>query len=75
VLGRYVGNFVDGQFHGEGSLFVKGGYFKGDFEYGRLVEGKFVFTDGLECENLVEWDYCTPEDPRFKAEMDKGYSS
>ena len=71
-FGRYVGNFIDGQFHGEGTLFVKGGYYKGDFERGKLVEGKFITTDGLECEEITEWVYCTQDDPRFKIEIDQG---
>lgn len=90
--GKYVGHFHLGSFHGEGSMFVKGGYFKvigtinpdfqflqsdanyshpnsynqGSWEKGRLVNGGFVFTDGLEHSKLGEdkWSYCTAEDPR-----------
>jgi hypothetical protein len=72
ATGRYVGNFLDGMFHGEGTLFVKGGYYQGDFEQGKLAEGKFVSTDGLECEEISEWNYCSQDDPRFKIEIDEG---
>jgi hypothetical protein len=59
-------------FHGEGTLFVKGGYYKGEFEQGKLVEGNFVCTDGLDCEELSEWAYCSQDDYRFKIEIDEG---
>mmetsp|Transcript_21498 Transcript_21498/g.31213 ORF Transcript_21498/g.31213 Transcript_21498/m.31213 type:complete len:180 (+) Transcript_21498:141-680(+) len=70
--GKYIGNFLEGLFHGEGTLYVKGGYFKGEWEYGKMVEGKFYFSDGLEYEAGDEWTYCTEEDPRFQAEIEKG---
>ena len=56
---------------GEGILYVKGGYFKGEFEYGRMTEGAFYYADGLKFEE-EDWTYCTAEDRRFKVEIDIG---
>ncbi|RYY85568.1 hypothetical protein EON63_07260 [archaeon] len=45
---KYEGNFLDGQFHGEGALHVAGGAYKGLWRNGVLVDGGFVFDDGLQ---------------------------
>lgn len=39
---KYEGNFFDGLFHGEGTLFVHGGSFVGFWERGNLVEGNYL---------------------------------
>ncbi|CAE7578544.1 morn5 [Symbiodinium microadriaticum] len=35
-----------------------------------MTEGAFYFADGLQYEQEEEWTYCSPEDRRFKAEID-----
>ena len=71
---RYEGNFVDGDFHGEGKLYVDKGFYKGIWKNGKLVEGGFIFKDGLEYSKVGEsnWDYCSKSDPRFYAEIKEG---
>lgn len=67
----YVGNFENGLFHGPGTLYVKGGKFEGRWESGRLVDGNFVFEDGLPHKGtgLKNWTYCSVYDPRFQREI------
>eukprot|EP01039_Chlorochromonas_danica_P007254 gene7254-8023_t len=71
---RYEGSFQDGKFHGEGVLYVPGGYFKGFWRSGQLVEGGFVFEDGLPFAKVEHkfWDYCTERDRRFAREISDG---
>ena len=72
--GAYIGGFHNGQFHGEGTMYVKGGKFVGLWEQGKLVKGGFVFDDGLEHRPVDRkfWEYCSEEDPRFYCEMKEG---
>lgn len=73
--GKYIGDFVDGLYHGEGTLYVKNGYFKGEWEYGKLVDGKFFFRDKLSvgAGELDTWEYCDgEEDRRFQSEINNG---
>ena len=71
---EYSGGFYDGLFHGEGTLTVPGGRFEGVFENGILIEGGFIYSDGLR-HRAVEnefWDYCSMYDPRFNSEIESG---
>ncbi len=70
----YTGNFENGQFHGAGTLYVNGGKFEGRWEFGKMVEGIFIFEDGLKHKKWGEqmWDYCSTEDPRFHREISEG---
>jgi hypothetical protein len=71
---RYEGNFLDGQFHGEGILYVKGGSYQGFWKDGKLVDGGFVFEDGLPYLKVgfKYWDYCSKYDRRFYREIQEG---
>jgi hypothetical protein len=55
-------------------VFLPGGYYHGYWNNGVLVDGKFVFEDGLEHKNVTQknWDYCSPNDPRFYSEIKDG---
>lgn len=68
---RYEGNFLNGAFHGEGILYVKGGSYQGFWKEGKLVEGGFVFEDGLQHKKVGNkyWEYCSPYDHRFYNEI------
>mmetsp|Transcript_16366 Transcript_16366/g.43122 ORF Transcript_16366/g.43122 Transcript_16366/m.43122 type:complete len:96 (+) Transcript_16366:256-543(+) len=65
---KYVGQFKNGAFHGEGKLIFANGEFRGIFNNGKHVDGQFVFSDGLV---YVEddWKYCTSADRRLHSEM------
>jgi hypothetical protein len=68
-----MGSFVNGEFHGEGTLRVKGGRFVGTWEHGRLVKGNFVFEDGLAyVRDEAKWSYCQEGDRRFYSEVIEG---
>lgn len=70
----YEGNFLNGYYHGEGVLYVKGGYYKGYWQEGKLVEGGFIFDDGLPHLKVgfKFWDYCSQFDHRFHSEIKDG---
>ena len=70
----YEGTFYDGMYHGEGKLTVKGGSFQGYWSQGKLVDGGFVFDDGLPHLKMgfKYWEYCSPYDPRFYSEIKGG---
>ena len=73
--GTYEGEFLAGKFHGEGKLYVRGGYWTGIWEEGNLkFAKKFVFDDELDHKgpNEVEWPYCSATDPRFYREITEG---
>mmetsp|Transcript_26327 Transcript_26327/g.49402 ORF Transcript_26327/g.49402 Transcript_26327/m.49402 type:complete len:170 (+) Transcript_26327:70-579(+) len=73
--GRYIGEFQDGRYHGDGILYVKNGFFKGEWEDGKLSDGKFYFRDDLEVTvgELDSWEYCDgEEDRRFHSEIKAG---
>jgi hypothetical protein len=71
---KYEGNFNDGEFNGEGTLFVNKGCYKGIWKNGKLIEGGFIFEDGLEYSKINEnnWNYCSKKDPRFYGEIKDG---
>eukprot|EP00668_Euglena_longa_P044263 GGOE01058870.1.p1 GENE.GGOE01058870.1~~GGOE01058870.1.p1 ORF type:complete len:1182 (+),score=363.04 GGOE01058870.1:135-3548(+) len=64
----YIGGFLDGAFHGEGTVFFTpengGGTYKATWTNGVAQEGTYFFHDGLKYEQ-EGWDYCTPHDRRF----------
>jgi hypothetical protein len=64
---RYEGRFKNGAFHGKGRLIFANGEFRGLWNHGRQVEGRYVFKDGLEYE-AEDWDYVTSKDRRFHSE-------
>ena len=65
---RYVGTFHDGEFHGQGILFFTEenghGQFRGLWRLGRLVEGDYIFSDGLEYKE-EGWTHCTEIDRQY----------
>lgn len=72
---KYMGEVKDGNFHGKGTVHIKGlGKWVGEWEYGKMKEGKYVFSDGLEHKSITEdkWSYCSESDPRFFEEIKKG---
>ena len=58
--GKYDGEFVNGLFDGEGTLYMPdgSGRYEGTWEKGKLVDGKFIFKDDLVYEE-EKWGYCT----------------
>jgi hypothetical protein len=74
----YVGNFVDGEFHGEGVLSIPGvGKYSGYWQNGKLASGGLVFSDGLEFKQVGQrdWAYCSHSDPRFFSEIKDNISN
>jgi hypothetical protein len=68
----YDGGFKDGQFHGPGRLHFPGkGTFVGEWSQGKMVQGSYVFADGLEFA-AKEWDYLLESDRRFWSEIQEG---
>eukprot|EP01147_Barroeca_monosierra_P002816 gene2816-5659_t len=71
---KYVGQMVDGEFHGEGTLiFQNGAKFTAIWEHGRATgttpsRGDYFFADGLKFEE-IDWEYCTDDDRRFYQEL------
>ena len=47
---------------------------KGDWEDGKLADGKFYFRDNLDVDvgDLDSWEYCTEDDRRFQSEIKTG---
>jgi hypothetical protein len=72
--GKYVGGFHNGEFSGDGTMYVKGGKFVGVWEKGCLVKGGYVFDDKLMHRQVDRkfWEYCSEEDPRFYCEINEG---
>lgn len=72
---KYMGELKDGNFHGKGTVHVKGaGKWVGEWENGKMVSGRYVFSDGLEHKEINDekWEYCSETDPRFFEEIKKG---
>jgi hypothetical protein len=45
----YVGQVVDGQFHGQGVVYMKsGGEFRGEFKNGVMTSKDYYYADGLK---------------------------
>ena len=60
-------------FHGEGTLYVKGGRFYGQWHRGTLEKGDFIFSDELPFEkNEDDWVYCSETDRRYFSEICDG---
>lgn len=73
----YTGQFLDGEFHGEGVLAYTGGCGKylATWNRGKVVTGRYVFADGLEYTAPAEgdWAYCRSDgDRRFYSELVNG---
>ena len=72
----YTGEFLDGEFHGEGTLQYDGcGKYIGQWEHGKCIKGRYVFSDGLAYTDPSEgdWSYCrTDGDRRFYSELVEG---
>ncbi|KAH0794908.1 MORN repeat-containing protein 5 isoform X1 [Histomonas meleagridis] len=69
---RYVGEFLDGQFHGQGVLYYPGrGCYKAQWDHGKVIDGQMFFEDGLEYSDK-DWKYCSSEDRRFYPEITNG---
>ena len=58
--GKYDGEFLNGLFDGEGTLYMPdgSGRYEGTWEKGKLVDGNFIFNDDLVYEE-EKWGYCT----------------
>jgi hypothetical protein len=68
----YSGAFADGEFHGEGTLeFANGGRYRATWERGKVVAGRYDFSDGLGFQDQ-DWEYCTGTDRRFFSEHVNG---
>jgi hypothetical protein len=66
----YEGGFEKGQFHGDGVLiYPNGGRYKGKWLGGKMQEGSYEFSDGLEFSQPSKWDFCTFKDRRFYHEI------
>jgi len=69
---KYVGEFKDGVFHGEGTVFFSNthgsGQFRAMWEDGVAVKGLYIFQDGLEYDP-TGWGYCVPGDRRLWSEQ------
>jgi len=60
------------RFHGYGVLhFKNAGQYEGNWEFGKSIQGKYTFADGLVYQE-VDWKYCTTEDRRFYSEILNG---
>ena len=69
---KYVGEFVDGEFHGNGTLYLPGrGRYEAVWDHGKVVSGKMFFEDNLEFQN-ENWFYCAADDRRFANEVTNG---
>ena len=65
---RYVGDFLDGKFHGEGVLHMtSGASIKGTWNHGKMdfSVSKLTFQDGLEFDETDNWSYCQEGDRLF----------
>lgn len=75
----YIGEFQDGKFHGQGTIFFKvgGGKYEATWDQGKCVKGVYTFNDGLVygAEGEDGWDYCTKGDRRFYHERVDGIPS
>uniref|UniRef100_A0A7S3EPL6 MORN repeat-containing protein 5 n=1 Tax=Haptolina ericina TaxID=156174 RepID=A0A7S3EPL6_9EUKA len=72
----YTGQFLDGEFHGEGTLqFPDSGKYEATWRHGKAVRGRYVFSDGLPYTEPAdgEWEYCREDgDRRFYSELVNG---
>jgi hypothetical protein len=68
---EYEGEFVKGHFHGRGVLRFPEGRLEGEFAFGRAVDVRFVYADGLAYEK-VNWKYLSAHDRRFYREISDG---
>eukprot|EP01032_Pedospumella_encystans_P023411 gene23411-26502_t len=66
LVGKYEGEYQNGLYHD--------GVYKGYWVEGKLVNGCYVYSDGLEHKKVTHraWDYCSNNDPRFYTEIKDG---
>ncbi|PRP87581.1 hypothetical protein PROFUN_04608 [Planoprotostelium fungivorum] len=65
----YVGDFKDGEFDGEGILYIKDfGQYAATWSKGIVIEGQYTFRDGL-LHDAKQGNYCTGYDRRFYNEI------
>lgn len=71
---RYVGDMVDGEFHGRGTLFFpNGGRYEATWTNGVASDGVYFYQDGLRRDPAeASWDHCTGNDRRFYSEVTGG---
>jgi len=61
----YEGNFDDGLFHGDGSMYYpSGSRIEGVWEKGKCVQQNYIFSDGLRFQQN-NWQYCKEPDRRY----------
>lgn len=75
----YEGNFLKGEFHGEGTLIYPNGVslncltiqgrYVAKWDRGKLLDGNYFFFDKLEFQEPKAWNYCTFQDRRFYTEV------
>jgi len=61
----YEGNFDDGLFHGDGTMYYSSGSrIEGVWEKGKCVQQDYIFSDGLRFQQNI-WQYCKVPDRRY----------
>ncbi|KAL8426903.1 hypothetical protein Efla_002511 [Eimeria flavescens] len=71
----YVGQFKGGNFHGKGALlYPAAGVYEAEWEEGRAVRGRFVFSDGLYYQTQ-QWSYLAASDRRMGEELSRGFDA
>jgi len=69
---KYVGELIDGEFHGKGILYFPGrGRYEAEWNHGSVVSGKLFFEDGLEYQD-DNWVFCSKFDRRYYGEVTEG---
>ena len=69
---RYVGELVDGEFHGKGVLHFPGrGRYEAEWDHGSVIKGTLFFEDGLQFQDK-DWNFCSNTDRRYFCEVFSG---
>ncbi|XP_002167332.2 MORN repeat-containing protein 5 isoform X1 [Hydra vulgaris] len=69
---KYIGEFKDGMFHGDGTLHFPGdSKFVGTWKNGKCIKGEYLFKDNLVY-SPEDWGYCEPHDRRYYTEICDG---
>lgn len=53
-------------------MITQGGYYKAQWEEGKMVSGEYFFKDNLKYEQPEKWKHCINEDRRFYEEYLNG---